>query len=269
MRLLGMRQRSIKQSSMKPGSMRRPQDSHIRCTQIGCSQFRRSHARKAQPAGAVTIRRVSLLVVSLLCLMAAGQAAQTASDALPRVIFTKEFPNSKPEYFSVVVRENGAVLYRTAPDDDAPLELRLSPEQTKEIFSLAEKLNWFQDGNLESGRKVANMGKKTLAYQNSTESNEAVFNHTEVPEALALAALFERISQTEQHFLRLEYLVRFDRLGVVKELLHLEANLNHGRLLGTGHLIPLLEKIRKNRALVRVAQARAAQIIAKIQSGKY
>ncbi len=111
------------------------------------------------------------------------------------------------------------------------------------------------------------MGKKTLAYQNGTESNEAAFNHTEVPEALALAALFERISQTEQHFLRLEYLVRFDRLGVVKELLHLEANLNHGRLLGTGHLLPLLEKIRKDRALVHVAQARAAQIIAKIQSG--
>lgn len=265
-----MRQSSIKQISIKQSGMRqRPHDSHIHCTQIGCLPAGRLHARKAQAGGAAVIRRVSLLAFFLLSLTAAGQAAQTASDALPSVIFTKEFPNSKPEYFSVVVRENGAVFYRTAPDDDAPLELRLSPEQTKEIFSLAEKLNWFQDGNLESGRKVASMGKKTLAYQNSTESNEAAFNHTEVPEALALAALFERISQTEQHFLRLEYLVRFDRLGVVKELLHLESNLNRGRLLGVGHLVPLLEKIRKDRALVHVAQARAAQIIAKIQSGKY
>ena len=261
MRLRDMRQHSIKQSSMR----QRLHESHIHYYLHPW----RLHTRKVVAGSAAVILRVSLLAVSFLCLTAAGQTAQTASDALPRVIFTKEFPNSKPEYFSVVVRDNGAVLYRTAPDDDAPLTLRLSPDQTKEIFSLAEKLNWFRDGKLESGRKVASMGKKTLAYQNGAESNEATFNHTEVPEALALAALFERISQTEQHFLHLEYLVRFDRLGVVKELLHLEANLNHGRLLGTSHLIPILEQIRKNRSLVHVAQARAAQIIAKIQSGKY
>ncbi len=260
MRPRGMRQRSIKQGSMR----QRLPESHIHYY----LHTWRLHTRKAVAGGGAAIRKVSLLAFFLLSLTAAGQAAQTASDALPRVIFTKEFPNSKPEYFSVVVQENGAALYRTAPDDDAPLELQFSLEQTEEIFSLVEKLNWFQDGNLESGRKVASMGKKTLAYQNGAQSNETAFNHTEIPEALVLSALFERISQTEQHFLRLEYLVRFDRLGVMKELLHLESNLNHGRLLGAEHLIPLLEKIRKDRALVHVAQARAAQIIAKIQSGK-
>ena len=242
--------------------------SHSRCYHNCCLCIRRLHIRETAARDSAAIRRVFLLTVYFLCLMVSAGNTQTSSDSLRRVIFTKEFPNSKPEYFSVTVRENGEVLYRTAPDDDTPLEFRLSADQTKEIFSLAEKINWSPNENLESGRKVASMGKKTLAYQNGAVRNEAMFNHTEVPEALALTTLFERISQTEQHFLRLEYLVRYDRLGVVKELLHLESNLNHGRLLGASHLIPLLEQIRKDRALVHVAQARAAQIIAKIRSGE-
>ena len=159
-------------------------------------------------------------------------------------------------------------MYRTAPDDAAPLEFQLPPAETHEIFSLAGKLDWFRNRTLESGRHVANMGKKTLAYQKGDERYEAVFNHTEVPEALALMSLFERISQTEQHLLRLKYLIRHDRLGVVDELLHIEVNLDQKRLLGADQLVPVLEQIESDRSLINVAQGRASQIIYKIKSGK-
>ena len=192
--------------------------------------------------------------------------SQTDSAAAPAVIFTKEFPGSQPEYFSLRVEENGQALYRTAPDDHAPVRFPLSRGVVEQILALSRKLNQFRDVQLESNRRVASMGKKTLAYENGVDRFAATFNHTENPDAAALMTLFEKLSQTQQHFLKLQYLIRFDRLGVVKELLQLESNLDAGRLLEPVLLTPVLEQIQKDRALVQVAQARAAHILAKIPS---
>lgn len=201
----------------------------------------------------------------------AGLSAQT-SDAAPRVVFTKEFPGSSPAYYSVTVWEDGRAIYRTAPDDDSPVKFQLPADAANQIFRLAEKLDWFKDRKLDSGRKVAFMGKKTLAYGKGDDPSagrtEASFNHTEVPEAIEIAALFERISQTNEHLIRLQNMIRFDRLGVVKELLQIETDLDAGRLLGAAQLTPVLEKIQKDRSLVNVAHERAVQILGKIEAGK-
>ncbi|MBI4464904.1 MAG: hypothetical protein HY647_09395 [Acidobacteria bacterium] len=194
--------------------------------------------------------------------------AQGSADAAERITFVKEFPNSQPEYFAVAVESNGTTVYRTAPDDEAALQFQLAAPLAEQIFSLARKLNRFRETPLESKRPVARMGTKTLIYDNSAEHYEVRFNHTEVREALELVEIFERISQTQQHAFRLQHLLRFDRLGIVKELLNLEMSLDQGRLAEPALLLPLLEKIRKDRSLVNVAQSRAAQVIAKIQSGK-
>jgi hypothetical protein len=69
-----------------------------------------------------------------------------------------------------------------------------------------------------------------------------------------------------QHRDRLEYLVRFDRLGIVKELLQLETDLDGGRLLEANLLAPQLEKIQSNKALVNVAHERAAGILTKLHT---
>ena len=201
-----------------------------------------------------------------LCIVWMGTDQTKAAESGPTVIFTKDFPGSSPAYYSITVRETGEAVYRTDPNDEAPVEFRLPSDAASEIFSLARKLNRFQDVALEANRRVANMGKKTLEYRDGAAHSAASYNHTEVPEAVALTALFERISQTQQHTLRLQNLIRFDRLGVVKALLQLEIDLDQGRLLGADQLVPILEQIQKNRALVQVAQGRASQILAKIQA---
>ena len=201
-----------------------------------------------------------------LCIVWMGTDQTKAAESGPTVIFTKDFPGSSPAYYSITVRETGEAVYRTEPNDEAPVEFRVPSETASEILGLARQLNRFQNVALESNRRVANMGKKTLEYRDGAAPSAASYNHTEVPEALALTALFERISQTQQYALRLQNLIRFDRLGIVKALLQLEIDLDQGRLLAPDQLVPLLEQIRRDRALVQVAQGRAAQILAKIQA---
>jgi hypothetical protein len=208
-----------------------------------------------------------LFPIFLFLLLAPSSWAQSESAAAQNITFTKEFPGSQPPYLSLTVREDGEALYRTDPEEK-PVEFQLSAGSTQEIFSLARKLDFFRGAKLESQRKVAQMGKKTLAFANGAERADVSFNHTENPDALALTSLFERLSQTQQHLQKLEYLLRFDRLGIVKELLLLEINLDQGRLFEPTLLLPVLEKIQSNRSLVNVAQFRAAQIAGKLQRSK-
>ena len=221
---------------------------------------------KGSPSATAFPQLLSGLLLFLLLSGIAKSGAQEASGSTPRITFTKDFPNSSPDYYSVVVQENGSGRYLTSPADDTPLEFQLSDGEVREVFSLAAKLNWFKDRTLESNRRVASMGKKTLSYQKGEEHYESSFNHSEIPEALALTALFEKISQTEQHLLKLQYLIRHDRLGVAAELLRTEIALDQNRLIGAAQLAPVLEQIQNDRSLVRVAQARASQILSKIKS---
>ena len=214
--------------------------------------------------GAKAMRLGLLWCFAGLAMAAAAQEAGSPSG--PTVVFSKDFPGSVPPYYSVTVQESGEAVYRTDPADDAPIEFRLPSEVAGEIFSLARQRSLFQGAALESKRRVANMGRKTLEYHDGAEHSTASFNHTEVPEALALLGLFERISQTQQHALRLRYLLQFDRLGIVKALLQLETDLDHGRLVGPALLVPVLEQIVRDRAVVQVAKGRATQILGKIQA---
>jgi len=213
------------------------------------------------------VNRTALRIATVAAwLILALLSAFASPDPEPRVIFIKEFPGSRPDYYSITVSENGRTVYRTAPDDDSPLQFQLPPDTAAEIFRLAGQLNWFKGEKLESGRKVANMGKKTLEYAKGEENYEASFNHTERPEAMALMGIFEKISQTEQHILQLKYLTHFDKLGVMKELLAAEIDFDQGRLIGADQLEPVLTQIQNDRSLVHVAQERAAEFLNKIKT---
>ena len=212
---------------------------------------------------------VAVVLLALWIALPAMSTAAQDNDAGRVVTFTKEFPGSVPPFYSVAVRENGGAVYKTEPEDEQPIEFQLPADVASEIFTLAGKLGESPDRPLESKRRVANMGKKTVELLGAGNPFMTSFNHTEVPEALELLGLFERISATQQHAIRLEYLVRFDRLGVVKALLQLESDLDNGRLIGAGQLVPMLERIRTDRAIAQIAQGRAAQILGKIQAEKF
>ena len=110
------------------------------------------------------------------------------------------------------------------------------------------------------------MGKKTLRYENGATRGEAIYNHTELPAAVELTGWFEKLSATQGHVDRIEYLLRFDRLGIVKELLQAEIDLNNDRLLQPTLLLPALNKVLANKSIVNVAHERANAIVARLHA---
>ncbi len=178
---------------------------------------------------------------------------------LPKIVFSKSFPRSRPEYFAIAVDKQGRAEYKEAVDDENPLVFNLTERETGEIFALGEKLGYFSRP-LESGLKVAMTGIKTFRYENGAEKKEVKFNFSQDAEAQKLLDWFERIAESEQHYISLERAAKFDRLGVNQALLYLQISRDRGRLVAPEQFLPLLDRIAKNETYMHMARERAASL---------
>jgi len=186
-------------------------------------------------------------------------ASLFGSDSLPKVLYTKSFPGSVPAYVSVELLKSGQAIYKEAPDDENPVDFKLSPEDTNEIFALVDKLDRFKRP-LESNLKVANMGMKTFRFEDGSAKNETKFNYSIDPDANLLLDWFERLTETQRLQFDLERTAKFDKLGVNKTLLQIEMACNRKRLVGVDRFLPLLDRVAKNDTYLHMARERAAAL---------
>ncbi len=177
----------------------------------------------------------------------------------PKIVYSKSFPKSVPPYVAITVDKSGRGEYRESPDDENPVVFQLSEAEINEIFALAEKLDRFKRP-LESNLKVASTGIKTFRFEDGAEKNEVKFNYSNEPDARLLWDWFERITETEQHRIRLERAAKYDRLGVNREILLLQASHERKRLVATGQFLPILERIARNGSYLHMARERAASL---------
>jgi hypothetical protein len=194
-------------------------------------------------------------------------ASLYATESTPKILYSKSFPGSVPAYVSVELLKSGQAVYKEAPDDENPVDFKLSAEDVTEIFALVDKLDHFKRP-LESNLKVANMGMKTFRFEDGTAKNEAKFNYSLDEDARLLQDWFERITETQRLFFDLERTAKFDRLGVNKTLLQIEAAYDRKRLVGADRLLPLLDRVAKNDIYLHMARERAAALADAIRNPK-
>ncbi len=180
--------------------------------------------------------------------------------AEPVVTYTKSFPGSVPAFVSIEVRKDGSAVYKEAVDDEDPVAFKVSPEDVQMVYGLADTLEHFKRP-LESGLKVANMGKKTFVWQDGATKHEQSFNFSMDENAKTLLDWFERVTETQQLYFALERTVKFDKLGVNKSILQVEAAWDRKRLVGPERFIPLLERVAKNESYLHMARERAASLV--------
>jgi len=185
----------------------------------------------------------------------------------PHIVYSKLFKGSDPEFFSITVERDGKAVYRAGQDDPNSLEFRLNDEEAAQVFDLAAKLDSFTKP-VESGLKVANMGKKTFRYEDGATVHEVSFNYTIDEDAKILQELFERIALSEQLYLDLDRAVHFDKLGVDHAILQIRMMWDAGRLAAPDQFLPLLARIAKNESFMHVDRERAASLSEEFHNGK-
>ncbi|HYP07344.1 MAG TPA: hypothetical protein VER03_14020 [Bryobacteraceae bacterium] len=202
-----------------------------------------------------------------LVLALALVTASFAAGPGPKIFFSKNFPGSIPAFVSIELLPTGEGVYKEAPEDENPIDFKISPEDTKHIFDLAEKLDRFKRP-LESNLKVAQMGVKTFRFEQGAVKNEQKFNYSIDLDAQALLDWFERLTETQRLHFDLERTAKFDRLGVNKTLLQIEAAFDRNRLVGLDRFLPLLDRVAKNDSYLHMARERAAMLADIIRTPK-
>jgi hypothetical protein len=197
-------------------------------------------------SGAMRAVAIALVLSTTLC-------------AAPRLFYSKYFKGSVPEFVAIAVERDGQVTFQEAKDDDNPIHIQLDRSMAQELFDLAEKLGRFQRP-IESGLKIANLGTKTFRFEDGDEHHEIQFNYSEDLNAQALLDRFERITETEEHFVNLDRTAHFEKLGVNEVLLQMQVSLEHNRLVAPEQFLPLLDRIAKNESYLHISRERAAAI---------
>ncbi|MBL8179076.1 MAG: hypothetical protein JNK48_30655 [Bryobacterales bacterium] len=184
----------------------------------------------------------------------------------PHIFYSKTFPGSAPPYVEITLDEKGRIEYREAPKEEDPLVSKISEEDTRQIWALAEKLQWFRKP-LESGLPVAKMGEKLLRIDGHKEKGETKFNFTQDEDGKLIHDWFERMTESAYHRIALERAVRFDKLGVNKALLQMQAAMDRSRLVALEQYLPMLDRVAKNDSYLHMARDRAAAIADYIRNG--
>ena len=194
---------------------------------------------------------------------------QVKADPSPTVSYAQEFPGSDPEHYTITVSNNGHSGYQSdgklgkqeEPGTIEEFDFVLSLGTTKQIFDLAKKAHYFQ-GEIDSKRKVASTGAKTLTYKDGGNETKATYNYSTIAAVQDLTKIFQDLSSTLEFGRRLQYYYHHQKLALNEELTNMEDAQADHRLGDITPVVPILNEIAKDPSVVNVARVRAMRIAA-------
>ena len=218
---------------------------------------------------------VALLALPCACLGQSPHPEPVASQsALPTISFDFLLEGSVPPHYSIAVAPDGKAIYRSYGPPAAgatppqPYERRfLLAEPTRaHILELATALQCFQGDFEYHGGRVANMGAKTLACNWTGRESHTTYNYSTNQRLQELTTLFQDISNTMEHGRRLDYLQRYDKLGLEEEMKFMEEQEKNRQLAELQAVAPQLERILNDSAVLNVTRHRAEHLLQVIKA---
>ena len=209
---------------------------------------------------------------------AAPQAAPVAGTAIgsgAEVSFQIERPGLAVPKFTIQVREDGSGRYQ-AEQTERPATLTsmrgeaaqhidrtlvLSAATTAKIFKAAHELNDFNIDCTSKAKNVADMGKKTLSYAGADGHGSCVYHYSENKSVGMLTDTFLAIAYTMDEGRKLEFLHRYDRLGLDEEMITLSQQVEDGRALELGTISQTLAALADDMAVLQRVRTRATKML--------
>lgn len=191
--------------------------------------------------------------------------------AIPTLTFDCLWEAATPQEYTITVRPTGSARYVStnplrstedrAQDPDYDMEFTLSSAGSAKVFALAAQAKYF-DGDFEYKKHaVANTGRKTLTYADMVRHFQTTYNWSEVPAIDQITRFFQGVSSTIQHGRRLEFLHRYDKLGLEAELKGMEDEAEGHYLAELQIIAPVLESIAGDSSVMNVARQRARRLL--------
>jgi hypothetical protein len=229
--------------------------------------------------------RVVVEIVSVLCAAVAFAFAQTAAPAADdsaakqaEVSFQFDRTGLPVPRFTLSIREDGTGRYQAdqaetpatvtsirgqaAQHIDRPINL--TRETVAKIFKVARATNRFNIECASKAKNIADTGKKTLSYTGSDGSGSCTYNYSENKSVDTLTNTFLGIAYTMDQGRRLEFLHRYDRLGLDAVMTSLAQEAGAGRALELGTIAPTLAVIADDTAVIQRVRLHAQKMLEQV-----
>jgi hypothetical protein len=142
--------------------------------------------------------------------------------------------------------------------------INLSKGTVAKIFKAARTLNYFNIECASKLKNIADTGKKTLSYTGPDGSGSCVYNYSENKTVGTLTDTFLAIAYTIDEGRRLEFLHRYDRLGLDSEMISLAQEVEAGRALELGTISPALASIADDTAVIQRVRLKAQKMLEQV-----
>jgi hypothetical protein len=180
--------------------------------------------------------------------------------------------------FTLQIREDGSGRYQAdqaetpatatsmrgqaAQHIDRPINLTRGT--VAKIFKAARAANYFNIECASKAKNIADTGKKTLTYTGADGSGSCNYNYSENKTVDTLTNIFLAIAFTMDEGRRLEFLHRYDRLGLDAEMISLSQEVEAGRALELGTIAPTLAVIADDTAVIQRVRLRAQKMLEQV-----
>jgi hypothetical protein len=220
--------------------------------------------------------------------MATACAAQTAAPAaapvaLPEVSFNFERPGLQVPKYTIVVHQDGTGTYKgeeapvsggasamgvrgTSPGRTIDRPMKFAPSTADTIFKTARSLDYFNITCPSKAKNVADTGKKTLTYTGPDGHGSCTYNYSENKSVTQLTEMFQAIAFTMDEGRKLDFLHRYDRLGLYSEMDTLMHEVEEKRAMELENITSSLTAIVADEALIQRVREKAAKLLAQTES---
>jgi hypothetical protein len=149
-----------------------------------------------------------------------------------------------------------------SPQPFAPKSFHVSPATAAKIFALAQSLNRFNIACASTAKNVADSGKKTLTYSGmNSVIGSCDYDYTENKDVQALTDILQGIAETMDEGRRLDYLHRYDRLGLDAEMESFTREVADGRALELGTIAATLRSIADDPEVMQRVRTRSSVLL--------
>ena len=221
-------------------------------------------------------RLLGVLVVLLRRPGGGGVRAQVA-----KVTYHQDRPQLEVQHFTVTVGEDGVGTYHAelapakASGGDAAgpgmvvdRGIELAPGTVKKIFVLARAADRFAMVCASKAKNIADTGAKTLSYAGADGEGSCSYNYSESKPVTELTDVFQGIEATMEVGRRLEFLRRFDRLGLDAEISTLASMVADHRAWGVEAIGSTLRSIANDTELLQRVRLRAAKLTEQVDGAR-
>ena len=191
--------------------------------------------------------------------------------AIPTVTFNCLWEAATPQDYTITVRSTATARYVStnplrsvedrAENPDYDMEFTLSTPGAAKVFALATQAKYF-DGDFDYKKHaVADTGKKTLTYADMVRHFQTTYSWSENPAIDQLSRFFQGLSSTIESGRKLQFLHRFDKLGLEAQLKAMEDEAQNGYLAELQVIAPVLQSIASDASVMNIARQRARRLL--------